>query len=86
MDHAEQKYRSPAPQDDRYRAIIWTNDRDGEALTILIAEGDANDVAAYAIAGHHPGTLDIAQAGRKMTEATAKSLNATWPNYLKYSR
>ena len=31
----------------KYQAIIWTKDREGNPVTILLTEGAAQDVAAY---------------------------------------
>ena len=71
---------------DKYRAIIWARDRPGNPVTILLTEGEAQDVAAYLMPGHHPATAGIAEQGAKISEAAARSYGGSWPAHLTYRR
>ena len=69
-----------------YQAIIWAQDRAGNPVTILLTEGEAQDVAAYLMPGHHPATAGIAEHGAKISEAAARSYGGSWPAHLTYRR
>lgn len=71
---------------DKYRAIIWAHDRTGTPVTIMLTEGEAQDVAAYLMPGHHPATAEIAEQGAKISEAAARSYGGSWPAHLAYRR
>ncbi len=70
----------------RFEAIIWTHDSDGSAVTIGVFESVAQDVAAYAAAGHHPALTNLAALGSKLTERQARAYGAGWPDRLTYRR
>ena len=58
----------------------------GNPVTILLTEGEAQDVAAYLMPGHHPATAGIAEQGAKISEAAARSYGGSWPAHLTYRR
>lgn len=70
----------------KYQAIIWTKDREGNPLTILLTEGAAQDVAAYLMPDHHPATAEIAEHGAKISEGAARAYGGSWPAHLTYRR
>lgn len=70
----------------KYQAIIWTKDREGQPVTVQLVEGTAQDVAAYILPGHHPATAGIAEHGAKISEAAARSYGGSWPAHLTYRR
>lgn len=70
----------------KYQAIIWTKDRAESPVTILLTEGQAQDVAAYIMPGHNPATAGIAEHGAKISEAAARAYGGSWPAHLTYRR
>lgn len=70
----------------KYQAIIWTKDRAKSPVTILLTEGQAQDVAAYIMPGHNPATAGIAEHGAKISEAAARAYGGSWPDHLTYRR
>lgn len=67
-----------------FEAFLWTKDALDQPITMLVIEGAAQDVAAYAMAGHHPAEIDLLAIGCKLTEATARAYGAGWPPSLTY--
>jgi hypothetical protein len=77
---------APSP---RFAAMIWTNDPQGEPVTVAVTEGQVRDVAAYALPGEHADAhawAEITAHGEKLTERQARQLGAGWPAFLTYRR
>ena len=68
-----------------YRALHVTETEDGQPVTILVQEGQANDVACYIIAGEHDCADYVLMHGTKMSERAARR-EVSWPTRLTYRR
>lgn len=68
----------------RFTSITWGKNSDGHPITVLTIEGEAADVASYAMVGHQASQTDLQTEGTKLTETKARGIGAGWPVRLTY--
>ena len=69
----------------KFEQTFSVRSADCRDFTILVIEGCANDVAAYAMYGRDISADDVLKNGHKMTEKEAREV-VGWPSRLSYRR